>query len=114
MIDVHLRRYSASFVRTPGPSRVHQDAPHHLRRHRKKLPARLPFHMGHVYQAQVNLMDDCGGLQGVALVFVLHIPPRHPAKFGIHVLHQLAQGCFVPASPGFQQMGDFDGTCVDG
>ena len=73
----------------------------------------MPFDIGHVYQAEVDLMDQCGGLEGVALAFILHVPVGHVAEFGINVLRQLAQGCFVTAAPGFQQIGDFCRTCVD-
>jgi hypothetical protein len=48
-------------------------------------------------------VDDCGGLQGVSLAFVLHIPAGDPAQFAIDVLRQPVQGCFVTAAPGFQQ-----------
>ena len=102
-----LGRHSTALVRTPSASRVHQDAPHHLRRHGKKLRARVPFDIGHVYQAEVDLVDQCGGLKGVPLALVLHIPARHLAEFGIHVLRQLAEGRFVAAAPSFQQTRDF-------
>jgi hypothetical protein len=59
-------------------------------------------------------MDDCGGLEGVALAFVLHIPAGHQAQFGIHVLRQPAQGCFVTVAPGFQQIRDFSRGFADG
>ena len=76
--------------------------------------ARLPVDLAHVDKAEVDLVDDCGGLQGVALAFVLHIPAGDQAQFGIHVLRQPVQGRFVTAAPGFQQSGDFCRACVDG
>ena len=97
-----------------GARRVHQDAPHHLRRHGKKLRALVPFDLGHVYQAEVDLVDQCGGLEGVALAFVLHVPASHEAQFGIDLLRQPLQGSFVAAAPGFQQIRDFRRGCVDG
>ena len=74
----------------------------------------VPFDLGHVDQAEVDLMDQCGGLEGVALAFILHIPAGHEAQFRIDLLRQPLQGSFVAAAPGFQQTRDFSRGCVDG
>ena len=57
---------AAAFARTLGASGVHQNAAHHLRRHRKKLGALPPFHITHIHQAKVDLMDQRGGLKRIA------------------------------------------------
>jgi hypothetical protein len=52
---------AAALVRAPFAGRVHQDAPHHLRRHGKELRALLPFDFGHVHHAEIDFMDQgCG------------------------------------------------------
>jgi len=47
-------------------------------------------------------MDQGGCLEGVALLFVLHVPASHAPQFGIHPLRQPAQGSLVTAVPGSQ------------
>ena len=56
-VQIHFGRYSAAPARTVRASGIHQDAPHHLGRDRKELRARLPFDVGHVDQAEVDLVD---------------------------------------------------------
>jgi hypothetical protein len=67
----------------------------------KKLRALAQFDPGHVHQSQVDLMDQCGGLEGDSPVAGLHIPASHEAQFRIHLLGQPAQGRFVAVAPGF-------------
>jgi hypothetical protein len=55
-----------------------------------------------------------GGLEGIALGFVLHVPAGHEAQFRIDVLRQPDQGAFVAAAPSLQQICDFLGARVDG
>jgi hypothetical protein len=59
-------------------------------------------------------MNQRGGLERVALGFVFHVAAGHETQLGINVLRQTAQGCFVTAAPGFQQVRDLSGACVDG
>ncbi len=81
-----------------GPARasgVDENAPHHLRRDRKKLGARLPFDIGHVHQTQVDFVDEGGGLEGISRDFVLHVAAGHETQFRIDVLGEPAQRSFV-------------------
>src|ERR1039458_10535613 len=80
----------------------------------QKTAARLPFDVGHVDQAEVNLVYQHGGLEGIALGFVLHVPAGHEAQFRIDALRQPDQGSFVAAAPSLQQICDFLGARVDG
>jgi len=51
-------------------------------------------------------------LERIRVPFVLHIPTRHVAQFGIHALRQLAQSSLVTAVPGSQQIRDFSRAFV--
>ncbi len=93
---------STALTGTTSASGVHQDSPHHLCRHGKELCAGLPFDLGHLYQPQIYLVDDCGGLERVAVPFILHVPAGHAAQFGIDVLRQLAERGLVSATPSLQ------------
>ena len=95
-------RAAATLLVATGARGVHQDAPHHLRHHGKKLRALVPFDLGHVYQAEVHLMHQCRGLESIGLAFIFHIPARYEAQFGIYPLRQPPQGSLVAAVPGFQ------------
>ena len=79
-----------------------------------KLRALVPFDLGHVYQAEVYLMHQCCGLESIGLAFILHMPARHEAQFGIYTLRQPRQRSLVAAVPGFQQTRDFSRGCADG
>ena len=95
---------SAALVCAACARRVHQDVPHHLRRHRKKLRALVPFDLGHVYQAEVYLMHQCCGLESIGLALIFHIPARHEAQFGIYPLRQPCQRSFVAAAQAFNRL----------
>ena len=56
-VQIHFERDSVAPARTARASGVHQNAPHHLRRDGKELRARLPFDVGHVDQAEIDLVD---------------------------------------------------------
>jgi hypothetical protein len=74
----------------------------------------LPLEVRYLYEAQIELMRQRGGLEGVALLFVLQVPAGHQAQFGIDVLRQVAKRRLVSATPAFQSTGDFCRTSVDG
>jgi hypothetical protein len=57
LVDVHFGRPAAALLRSPGVRRVYQDAPHHLRRHGEELRSFAPFDLGHVDQAEIDLVD---------------------------------------------------------
>ena len=48
---------AAALLRSTGARRLYQDAPHHLRCYGEELCALAPFDLGHLYQAEIDLMD---------------------------------------------------------
>ena len=112
-VQIHFERRSIASPRAARASGVHQNPPHHLGRDGEELRARVPFDVGHVHQAEVDLMDQCGRLQCIALGFVFHVAAGHPAQFRIDVLREAGQGGFVAAAPSYQEIRDFRRVWVD-
>jgi len=61
-----LESAAAALVCAACARGVHQDAPHHLRRHGKKLHGARAIRPWSVYQAEVYLMRQCRGLRVLA------------------------------------------------
>jgi hypothetical protein len=57
----------------PGP--IDKDSPHGLGRGSKKVPSVLPIGLLVTPEAYPGIVDQCGGLQGLARGF-----PRHPGR----------------------------------
>jgi hypothetical protein len=70
-------------LRTAGTRRVHEDASHHLRGHRKKLGARMPFDSCYIDQAEVDLIHQRRRLQRIRVAFVLEMPARQVSIYRI-------------------------------
>ena len=49
-------------------------------------------------------MDQGGGLEGVALAFVFHVPAGHQAQFGIDVLRQPPRAASSPPLQAFNRL----------
>jgi hypothetical protein len=67
-----------------------------------KNRARFPIDLGHVYQAQVDFVDQGRGLQRLHLAFILHVPAGYPVQFVVDLVRQPIEGSPVTAAPGFQ------------
>src|SRR5215813_4396541 len=102
---------AVSSMFTSGARRAYQNPPHHLCGHSEELRPLLPFHLGHVYQAKVDFVDQGSGLQAVAWALVFHIPAGHPEQFRIDPLRESLQSNRVAAAPCFQQTRDFCRAC---
>ena len=113
LLEVHADRLAAAFARTPGARGVHQNAAHHLRRHRKELGSLAPFHVAHIHQSKIDLMDQRGGLKNVPLALVLHEAARHPMQFAVDPFRQPVQRFLIAVAPGSQQVRDL-GAVVHG
>src|SRR6266404_8109689 len=85
---------------------INHDAPHQLRSRRDKVGAALPDRLRIVDQPQVGLVENDGGLQGVAGTFPAHVMVGEPAQFGLHQREQLLQRSLVSAAPVSEQLGD--------
>ena len=64
---------AAVFLALLTARRVDQDAPHQLRRDRKKMSAVLPVHLTLPNEFQIRLVDKHSGLQSAGSPFVRHV-----------------------------------------
>ena len=58
--------------RVPGSSRIHQDATHHVRADRKEMGPILPSDVPGSHEPNVRLINEGGGLQGLAATLAAH------------------------------------------
>jgi hypothetical protein len=81
---------------------VDQDVTHRLRGNAKKMSAVMKVFLFLFDQAQVRLMDQCGGLQRMSGVLLAHMTPRHLPQFVVDERHQLVERLTVTVIPLFQ------------
>ncbi len=106
-IEIDFDGVAAAFVGTAGARGIDKDPPHHLRSHRKKLSALVPFNFRYIDQPKINLVHESGRLKGVGPALIPHVTTSHGTEFGVDVLRQSRQGSFVAAAPGAKQTRDF-------
>jgi hypothetical protein len=82
---------------------VHQYAPHHLGRNRKKMGSILPLHALVIHQSHVGLIDQGGRLESVARALALHIAVSEAAEFIINNRRQPLERAVVSIAPGAEQ-----------
>lgn len=90
----------AALAGQASPSRVHQDPPHHLRRHCKEMGPVLPAHTFHIHQSQVGFVHQHRGLQRFPLQSLSHVTVRDLVQFGVNQRGQLVEGRLGRAKPG--------------
>jgi hypothetical protein len=65
----------------------------------------LPVHVGDVDQAQVRLVNERRGLEGMVRALVAHVAMRDALQFGVDERDQLLERGSIAASPGRQEPG---------
>jgi hypothetical protein len=60
-------------------------------------------------EANVRLVDERGGLEGVAGPLLAHIPLGEAPEFAVHQLQQLGLGCVVSRRDCVQKTGNLSG-----
>jgi hypothetical protein len=90
-----------------GPGVLYQDAAHGLGGRGEEVPAVGEPPLGFGGQPQVGLVDERGGVQGVARSFVGHLGPGHPAQLVVNERPELSGGARVAPLDRAQEMGDF-------
>ena len=84
------------------PRGVDQNPSHHPRAYRKEMRPIGPIELPAGYQAQVRLVDERGGLQGVPGTLMPHVAARHPVQLLVDERRQAIEGRRISASPGLQ------------
>ena len=91
----------------PAAARViDKDAAHHLRRQREEVGPVLPAGPLLVHQAQVGLVHEGRGLEGVSSALSAHPLRGALIQLPIQRCEQRIASGVVPAAPGPQQSGD--------
>ena len=67
----------------------------------------LPVDILYIGQAEVNLVDEGGGLERVALPLASHVPPRLAAQFLIYQVRQSIQRGCVASAPKLSATSDY-------
>ena len=105
--DFKAREPRSALGRPAGAGMIDQHGPHHARRDREEVRAILPLLAGLLLgQPNVSLVDDRGGLEGVADAFTTKVPGRYAPQLRIDRLHEAGQCGSVTLRPVVQQAGD--------
>ena len=83
-VHIHKRGSGAALRGGLPAGPVDKDSPHHARRDGKKVRSMLPIDLMHIHQAQIRLVDQVGGLQGVSGTFVPQEMGGHSAELPIN------------------------------
>ena len=78
---------------------IDEDAAHRLGGDGEEVGATLPIDAGLIDQFHVSFVDQCGGLQSVALRFASHATTGHQAQFRVDPGRETSQSGFVAGSP---------------
>ena len=107
LVEAHLDGSAAAFLRAACPRVVHENAPHHPRRHRKKMPAVLPRDSVCIDQPDIRLVHQRRRLEAVAGTFPRHAAPRDSIKLLMDERNQSLQGGLVALRPSEKERRNF-------
>src|SRR5450631_2754346 len=82
-IQVYCR--AAPFGHALGAGSIDQNPPHHVCRNSEEMSSILPANAVSPDQAKENLVDQGGGLHGVARPLLMHVSRGHSAQFPVHL-----------------------------
>ena len=104
-IERKVGNAAAAFVGQSGPRLVHENAPHDLRGHAKKVRAVAPHHATLIDQSQVRFMHQRCSLQRCVHRFETHGATRLMVQLVVHRVQQPLPGRPIARTPGEQQVG---------
>ena len=85
---------------------LEDDPPHHLSGHTEELSPILPLDPVLIDQLEEGLVDQSGGLQGVILPLVSHVPLRLSVQLIVDHGHEVLEGGLISAAPVQEQLCD--------
>ena len=97
-------RHATSAFEIVAPRVLHQNAPHHLRRHREEMGAILPLHALIAHEAHVRLIHQRRRLQAMAGTLAPHVAARQPVELVIHDRGQPFERTRVSVAPRAEQL----------
>src|SRR5688572_23402201 len=106
LVEGDLQSPAAALEGLSLPSMVHHDAAHELRGDRKEMSAILPVRLGFIREGKIGIMDEHGGLQGVAGALLAHVAAGETVQFRLDERDELIERGGVSAAPGDEQLRD--------
>src|SRR5262245_25577595 len=97
---------TAALLVATGAGVIHEDASHDAGRDGEKMRAVVPRDRLAVYEAEIGLVDERGGLEAVARPLAGHAAPRDVSELLVDERNQLRKGSFVALPPGEEQASD--------
>ena len=97
---------AAALGAVAGTGGIDQHATHHLGGESEELVAVVEGEAGSVDQAQVDLVNESGGLEGNPGAFQRHPLLGKAAEFGVDQGNEAVQRVLIAASPGLQKLGN--------
>jgi hypothetical protein len=58
-------------------------------------------------EAEVDLVDEGGGLQGMGRTLARHVAPRRAMELLVDERHELGERLVISEAPGLEKSGDF-------
>jgi hypothetical protein len=89
----------AAFLRRVSPRVVDEDTPHHLCGDREEVAPAVEVHLALIDEAQVGLVHQRGGLEGVVGTLVPQLPCRDPAELQVDEGQELVACGRIAAAP---------------
>ena len=108
LIQRHSETFPLAGLLTAGV--VHQDLAHQPRSHSVEMRTILQARVGLIDESEVGLVDECRGLQSVALAFLPQIACGKLAEFAVHKGREVIQGILVASRPFGKQQRYFVGV----
>src|SRR5438552_2285928 len=100
---------AATYFGVAVASVIDQNAPHGLCRNRDEMRAALPIDVSAFGKAQIRLVDESGGLKGMAWPFPFHVRLREPVQLIVHQRKEPFASSGISALHCIQQNGNVSG-----
>jgi hypothetical protein len=101
-----LLRAAAAFCIPVPACVIDQNATHDLRGNGKEMRTVGPMHVLLIYDANVSLVDQGGGLQSMAFPFPAHVAAREPVQLVVDQRIQLVERGLIAIAPFSEQLRD--------
>ena len=99
VVDGHRRKTVTALGRPMAACVIHENPAHHLRRNAEEMRPIPPVALPLVDQAQVELVNERGGLQREATPFAAKLAYGHATQLRVDERQQLVEGIRVTTPP---------------
>ena len=106
LFQTHARRAAAALVSETLARVINEDATHHVCSYSEKLRAILPVSGALIDEAQVRLVNQSGGLKGMAVRFPAHCVRGDTAQLVVYERYELIRRSTVALTPRLEERSD--------